>query len=79
MAISRNLRRQRSKARQTIAETDRSNTAAFLYKQALIRGNCAELGSKANKRGTGRIGWLDPTRKPLGYTRRMTWSKGACD
>lgn len=71
MAISRNVRRQRSKVRKAIAEADRTNTAAFLAKQALIRSNSAELGREANKRGSGGISWLDPTRKPLGFTRRM--------
>lgn len=70
MAISRNMRRQKAKVRKALAETDRSNTAAFLAKQAAIRANCQELGRKANAKGQGGISWLDPTRKPLGFTRR---------
>lgn len=72
MAISRNLRRQRAKVRASMATTDAHNTAAFIAKQAVIRGNCAELGRDANKRGTGGISWLSPTRKPLGYTRNKS-------
>lgn len=70
MAISRNMRRQRAKVRKAQAETNKSNTAAFLAKQRLIRANATELGRDANRTGSGGISWLDPTRKPLGYTRR---------
>jgi len=76
MAVSRNVRRMRAKVRRAIAETDASNTAAFIAKQELIRGNCKALGRDANKRGTGEIGWLNPTRKPLGFTRRWNFSHG---
>ena len=70
MAISRNARRLRSKVRSALRETDRQNTEAFRAKQAVIRDNCKALGRDANRQGTGGISWLDPTRKPLGFTRR---------
>ena len=76
MAISRNQRRLNAKKRATLAACDAINTAQFLAKAAVIRGNCKELGRKANAMGTGRIVWLDPTRRPLGYTRRLKWSQG---
>jgi hypothetical protein len=76
MAISRNLRRQRAKVRQAIALTDAANTAAFVSKQAVIRGNCKTMGKQANRKGTDRIIWLDPTAKPVGFTRPLRWSKG---
>lgn len=76
MAISRNLRRQRAKVRKAISLTDAANTAAFVSKQAIIRDNCKTMGKQANRMGKGRITWLDPTNKPVGFTRPMRWSKG---
>jgi hypothetical protein len=76
MAISRNARRLKAKCRKALAEADRQNTESFLAKQAIIRDNCKALGRSANRTGTGGISWLDPTRKPLGYTRRLRFSHG---
>ncbi len=79
MAISRNMRRLKAKVRTARRETNASNTAMHLAKQSVIRDNCAELGSKANRQGTGRITWLDPTCKPMGFTRRWLHSRGVAN
>lgn len=71
MALSRNQRRLNAKKRAALAACDAANTAAFQAKQGIIRSNCEVMGRDANKRGRGGISWLDPTRKPLGYTRRF--------
>ena len=70
MAISRNMRRLNAKRRKALVETDKANTQAFLAKQSVIRDNCKAMGRDANRQGSGGISWLDPTRKPLGFTRR---------
>lgn len=70
MAISRNMRRLNAKRRKALQEADKANTQAFLAKQAVIRDNCKAMGRDANKRGTGGIVWLDPTAKPMGFTRK---------
>ena len=76
MAISRNARRLKAKCRKALAEADKLNTERFLAKQQTIRSNCKTMGRDANRTGQGGISWLDPTRKPLGFTRRLSYSKG---
>lgn len=84
MAISRNLRRQRSKVRKALADTNKSNTAAFLAKQETLRRNCKELGRKAGRISDGRESRgltmdYSPAHKPLGFTRPLRWSKGVAN
>ena len=82
MGMSRNARRTKAKAKANRALTDALNTAAILKKNAMLRANCAALGKRAMSRPSPSVGLVmdwSGAGKPLGFTRRMVWTKGAAN